>query len=46
MMLRRGLAVAAVVAIADQLSKAWILRLFTEQQQPVERMEQIGRAHV
>jgi len=41
MMLRRGLAVAAVVAIADQLSKAWILRLFTEQQQPVERMEPV-----
>jgi len=41
MMLRRGLAVAAVVAVADQLSKAWVLRLFTEQQQPVERMEPV-----
>ncbi len=35
MMLRRGLAVAAIVAIADQLSKAWVLRLFAERQ-PVE----------
>ena len=41
MMLRRGLVVAAVVAVADQLSKAWVLRLFTEQQQPVERMEPV-----
>jgi signal peptidase II len=41
MMLRRGLAVAAVVAVADQLSKAWVLRLFTDQQQPVERMEPV-----
>lgn len=41
MMLRRGLAVAAVVAIADQLSKAWVLRLFTEQQQSVERMQPV-----
>jgi len=41
MMLRRGLAVAAVVAIADQLSKAWVLRLFAEQQQPVERMQPV-----
>lgn len=41
MMLRRGLAVAAVVAIADQLSKAWVLRLFTEQQQAVERMQPV-----
>src|SRR6185437_140837 len=39
MMLRRGLAVAAVVAVADQLSKAWVLRLFTEQ--PVERMQPV-----
>jgi signal peptidase II len=37
MMLRRGLAVAAVVAVADQLSKAWVLRFFAEQQ-PAERM--------
>jgi signal peptidase II len=37
MMLRRGLAVAALVAIADQLSKAWLLGLFAERQ-PVERM--------
>jgi signal peptidase II len=29
-MLRRGLLVAALVAIADQLGKAWILRLFAE----------------
>jgi signal peptidase II len=36
MMLRRGLAVAAVVAVADQLSKAWVLRLFAEQQ-PTDR---------
>ena len=32
MMLRSGLAVAAVVAIADQLSKAWVLRFFAKQQ--------------
>lgn len=37
MMLRRGLVVAALVAIADQLSKAWLLWLFAERQ-PVERM--------
>lgn len=32
MMLRRGLAVAAVVAIADQLSKAWVLGRFPDAQ--------------
>jgi len=37
MMLRRGLVVAALVAIADQLSKAWVLRLFAERQ-PMEHM--------
>src|SRR5260370_26118500 len=37
MMLRRGLAVAALVAIADQLSKAWVLGLFAERQ-PIERV--------
>ena len=34
MMLRRGLAVALIVAIADQLSKAWVLRFFAEQPPP------------
>jgi signal peptidase II len=29
-MLKRGLAVAALVALADQLSKAWLLRFFGE----------------
>jgi len=37
MMLRRGLAVAALVAIADQLSKAWVLGFFAERQ-PSDRM--------
>jgi signal peptidase II len=36
-MLRPGLAVAALVALADQLSKAWILGLFADQA-PGERM--------
>src|SRR5260370_25518533 len=37
MMLRRGLAVAALVASADQLSKGWVLGLFAERQ-PIERV--------
>ena len=37
MMLRRGLVVAALVAVADQLGKAWVLGLFAERQ-PIERM--------
>ncbi|HKW53189.1 MAG TPA: signal peptidase II [Stellaceae bacterium] len=40
MMLRRGLAVAVVVAVADQLSKAWLLGFFAERQ-PVERMQPV-----
>jgi signal peptidase II len=36
-MLRPGLAVAALIALADQLSKAWILGLFADQA-PGERM--------
>jgi signal peptidase II len=40
MMLRRGLAVAAVVAVADQLSKAWVLGVFAERQ-PVEHMQPV-----
>ena len=32
MMLRRGLAVAAAVAVADQLSKAWVLGRFPDTQ--------------
>lgn len=33
-MLRRGLVVAALVAIADQLSKAWVLGLFADRPPP------------
>jgi signal peptidase II len=40
MMLRRGLAVAALAAIADQLSKAWLLWLFADRQ-PIERLEPV-----
>ncbi|HEX7969602.1 MAG TPA: signal peptidase II [Stellaceae bacterium] len=39
-MLRVGLGVAALVAVLDQLSKAWVLSLFAEQP-PLERVRPV-----
>ena len=39
-MLRLGLGVAALIAVLDQLSKAWVLNLFAEQP-PMERVRPV-----